>query len=307
MNLLKISDINENKLERIFEFADKARSENILSSKKLFSAANDKFLANIFLEPSTRTRLSFDASMKYIGGKVLTIENGASSSMEKGESLSDTIRTVSQYSHIVVVRTSEELNDYTLGDINTPIINAGDGSKEHPTQALLDFYTIRKKIKKEDFSILFLGDVKYSRTAHSLIHLLSNYNCKMYRRSPNVNLPADLKKLTEDAEDNWIKRILPNVDVVYCIRRQKERYSKVPTTLAALDEFKRYDREYGLFNVEPNVLKDSAIVMHPMPRGPELPVSYDKDHRSVYFEQSKNGIYVRIGILMEYLQLQELV
>lgn len=292
MHILKINDIDEDRIKKIFATADLAKKYNGCNYHPIRKWAVSKVLANLFFEPSTRTRLSFDVAMQQIGGKVITVANGSSSSAMKGESLGDTLRTVSQYADVIVTRTREKHNDFRIKDIHVPIINAGDGDGEHPTQALLDLYTIRKYFKDE-FSILFLGDMKYGRTVHSLMQLLSRYNCKIYHGCPDSrDLPIHLRELSE-RKLKW-KKVLPDVDVVYCTREQKERTKEwIPY----------YVGDYGFHTQEIDVLKEGAILMHPFPRGGEMPVRFDKDPRAKYFEQAKNSVYVRMGILMEILGL----
>jgi len=295
MNILKVSDLSEDKIENIFSLADIAKKRKTCLYHPVAKNAEGRFLATLFFEPSTRTRLSFETAMKSLGGQVITVENGASSSAMKGESLRDTLTTVSQYVDAIVVRTADQIKPDNLRHIKVPIINAGDGDGEHPTQALLDLYTIRQYFKGH-FNILFMGDLEYGRTIHSLIPLLARYDCKIYHRCPdNRKLPPDLRKLSEDAEQSWKKRILPKMDVIYCSRAQTERTEKL--------KFPNYGGHYGLKNVNPNELKEGAIVMHPLPRGDEIRTDWDQHPCAKYFEQTKNGVYVRMGILMNALEL----
>jgi aspartate carbamoyltransferase catalytic subunit len=295
MNILKVDDLSEDHIERIFSLADIAKSRKSCLYHPVAKNAEGRFLATLFFEPSTRTRLSFETAMKSLGGQVITVENGVSSSAMKGETLSDTLTTVSQYADTIVVRTKEQIEPNNLRHIRTPIINAGDGDGEHPTQALLDLYTIRQYFQGH-FNILFMGDLEHGRTIHSLIQLLARYDCTIYHRCPsNRKLPPDLRKLSHDAECNWRKRVLPEMDVVYCSREQKER--------AHHDSITNYGLDYGLKGAEPSDLKDGAIVMHPLPRGDEIGVGWDRYECAKYFEQTKNGVYVRMGILMDALEL----
>lgn len=289
MNLLKISDLSEDKVKKIFATADEAK---LLRRDLCACIAETKVLANLFFEPSTRTRLSFDTAMKGLGGQVISVENGESSSTKKGETLYDTLMTVAQYADVIVTRTNDRLDAKELKSIPVPVINGGDGKYEHPTQALLDFYTIRSYFK-DHFSILFLGDLKYGRTVHSLMQLLARYDCKIYHHCPE-NLPPYLVGLSEEAKPTEWKTVLSQVDVVYCCREQKERTEY---------DVENYAAEYGLADCKPRFLKEDAIVLHPLPRGEEIPTHYDNDHRSKYFEQAKNGVYVRMGILIDALEM----
>lgn len=299
MNILKIFNVSEDRIQKIFASANVAKKRDDCCYHPITEIAKGRFLANLFFEPSTRTRLSFDVAMKSLGGEVITVGK-QNSSVQKGESLNDTLMTVAQYADAIVLRTSENINPDNFENIPIPIINAGDGDGEHPTQALIDLYTIRNYFK-EHFSILFLGDLKYGRTIHSLIQLLSRYDCKIYHRCPdNRKLPIGLRGLSEDAESNWATRIFPDVDVVYCTREQTERVADMTSGYRVPG----YRTFYGLYDKQPNILKEDAIVMHPFPRGGEIPKHWDQDHRAKYFEQAKNGVYVRIGILMDVLEIE---
>lgn len=293
MHTLKINDLSEDRIEKIFALADNAAARKGCVYAPVATKARGFTLANLFFEPSTRTRLSFDVAMQRLGGNVITVADGSSSSETKGESLRDSLMTVSQYADVIVARSKDKFKTEEIEDISVPIINAGDGTGEHPTQALLDFYTIRQYFDNE-FKILFLGDMKCGRTVHSLIQLLARYNCKIYHACHDIkDLPNQYCSLSERVND-WPK-ILPEIDVVYCTREQRER-----TT----DWVQYYVMDYGFHAKEIDLLKKDAILMHPLPRGNEIPVSFDKDPRSKYFEQAKNGVYVRMGLLMESLGLR---
>jgi len=262
----------------------------------------DKILVNAFFEPSTRTSMSFESAMYRLGGNVINY-NQDTSSMKKGESYEDTIRTLSSYGHILVLRHSEkglvqEAKKYS----NIPIINAGDGDGEHPTQSLLDLYTIHSNFKLNDeyVKVLFIGDIKHSRTIHSLLHLFKNYKrIRVYflpyeGKGPDYNMLANTAIAHEQIPEDIIidRRDLDigEFDVIYCTRLQSERNS----------ELRRPD-----FIVNKELLKDAkenAIIMHPFPRNSELSTDVDDDPRNQYFQQMRNGLYVRMAIIDNILE-----
>jgi len=233
-----------------------------------------KILASIFYEPSTRTRLSFESAMLRMGGQVITSENAAQdSSAKKGESLEDAIQVIGGYADVIVLRHPEKGSAERAAQASSvPVINAGDGSGEHPTQALLDLYTIHKELGKIDgLHIAVIGDLQHSRTIHSFLELLKVY--------------SDIKVSTEDFDS-----ILPQVDVLYMNRVQKERLAKG-------------DNEHSPYTLDASALKKlskKAIIMHPLPRVDEIATSVDKDPRAAYFRQAENGLYVRMALL-QYL------
>jgi len=262
----------------------------------------DKILVNAFFEPSTRTSMSFESAMYRLGGNVINY-NQDTSSMKKGESYEDTIRTLSSYGHILVLRHSEkglvqEAKKYS----NIPIINAGDGDGEHPTQSLLDLYTIHSNFKLNDeyVKVLFIGDIKHSRTIHSLLHLFKNYKrIRVYflpyeGKGPDYNMLANTaiahEQIPEDIIVDRKDLDIGKFDVIYCTRLQSERNS----------ELRRPD-----FIVNKELLKDAkenAIIMHPFPRNSELSTDVDDDPRNQYFQQMRNGLYVRMAIIDNILE-----
>lgn len=262
----------------------------------------DKILVNAFFEPSTRTSMSFESAMYRLGGNVINY-NQDTSSMKKGESYEDTIRTLSSYGHILVLRHPEKgMVSQANNHSNIPIINGGDGDGEHPTQSLLDLYTIHSKFKlnEEYVKVLFIGDIKHSRTIHSLLHLFKNY--KRIRvhflpyegKGPDYNMLANTaiahEQIVEDITIDRRDLDIGEFDVIYCTRLQSERNS----------ELRRPD-----FIVNKELLKDAkenAIIMHPFPRNSELSTDVDDDPRNQYFQQMHNGIYVRMAIIDNILE-----
>lgn len=259
-------------------------------------------IATVFFEPSTRTRLSFETAIQNLGGQLITVENaGNSSSDKKGESLEDTIKTLNAYADGIVLRHPEIGSADTAAAVSrVPIINGGDGGGEHPTQALLELYTIQKsKGKVDKLKIGIVGDLKHSRSHHSLITLLSIFDVELYLISPKaIALPPEqLKELKNQGVkhyvlDSW-KDIIRELDVLYCNRIQKERFKFVEDYQAVKDSF-----ILKLDTVKR--MKKDAIIIDPLPRINEIDPEVDDDPRAKYFEGIKNGLYVRMALL-DYL------
>jgi len=259
-----------------------------------------KIMASLFYEPSTRTRFSFESAMKRLGGEVITTENAKEfSSAAKGETLEDTIRIVNFYADIIVLRHFEKGASARAAVVSkVPVINAGDGTGQHPTQALLDLYTIKKELGRTDgINIAFVGDMKNGRTVRSLAYLLSKYtNITMYFISPKqIRLGDDIKqylkkqgvKFTES--ESWDK-ILPQIDVLYQTRIQKERF-------ACSDDYLKCKGTYILTLKEVKRLPAKAIIMHPLPRVDEIATGVDSSPKAVYFKQANYGLQVRMALL----------
>ena len=256
-------------------------------------------VATVFYEPSTRTRLSFETAIQNLGAHLITTENaGSFSSAIKGESLEDSIKTLNAYADAIVLRHPEIGAAERAAEVSkVPIINAGDGAGEHPTQALLDLYTIQKaKGKIDGLKIALVGDLLNGRTIHSLIRLLSLYKTTLYLIAPDaLKMPDEylqvLKKAGVKFEllDTW-NRALGEIDVIYMTRVQKERFKFVEDYMAVKDSF--------IFDQKAlKQLNKQAIVMHPLPRVNEIAVEVDDDPRALYFEQVRNGLYVRMALL----------
>ena len=259
-------------------------------------------IACMFFEPSTRTRLSFETAIQNLGGQLITSENATEfSSTNKGETLEDTIRTINAYADGIIMRHPEIGSAKRAAAVSkVPIINAGDGGGDHPTQALLDLYTIQKaKGKIDGLKIAIVGDLEHSRTQHALISLLSIYDVELYLVSPKIlQLPKsqqdDLKKkgIPFHNLENW-DEIIGKVDVLYMNRIQKERFKFIEDYKAVKDSF-----TLKMNSVEK--MKKDAVIMDPLPRINEIDVSVDDDPRAIYFDQVKNGLYMRMALL-EYL------
>ena len=299
-DILSVSQFDRTKLEYVSGVAHEMR---VLVER--FGGADllqGKILANLFYEPSTRTSSSFMAAMMRLGGQVIPINNVQYSSVSKGESLPDTIRTLESYSDVIVIRHPEVGAAATAAYYaEKPVINAGDGVGEHPTQALLDLFTIVEELGQVDgLTITMVGDLKYGRTVHSLTKLLVNYDVKFRFVSPDIlQMPSDVLDVVKGTGHSYEEvESLPDViaesDVLYVTRVQKERF----TDLA------EYDRVKDLYVVDEELLtqaKEKMIVMHPLPRVGEISYGVDDDPRAAYFRQMRNGMYVRMAILASVL------
>lgn len=287
-------------IEELFEYADIMEK-----SKGGRKTLNGKIMAVVFYEPSTRTRLSFEAAMHRLGGRVIGTENAKEfSSKAKGESLEDSIRVVSEYVDIIVLRYHKEGGAQRAQKFSkVPIINAGDGTGEHPTQALLDTYTIKKRFGSiENLSIAMVGDLANGRTVRSLSCLLANHYPmnKIYFISPEaVKMRDDVKSYLNGKgikweEGNELKSILPKIDVVYQTRVQRERFQDDPELFEKVvnDSKKLIINEDCL-----NIMKPNSIIMHPLPRQTEISYAVDNDARAFYFQQAGNGLYIRMALL----------
>ena len=261
-------------------------------------------MAALFYEPSTRTRLSFEAAMLRLGGTTMGTDNAREfSSAAKGETLEDTIRIVSGYADVIVVRHNEEGAAQRAAAVSTvPIINAGDGPGQHPTQALLDLYTIREELNKIDgVRVAMVGDLANGRTVRSLTYLLSKFkDIKLwFVAPPQVAMRDDLKAHLDEHHVPWVETqeldaVLPEVDVVYMTRIQKERFTD-PEAYNAVKGIYRMDK------ASMALMRKYAILMHPLPRVDEIAPEVDEDPRAAYFRQARNGLHIRMALLDKVL------
>jgi aspartate carbamoyltransferase catalytic subunit len=297
-HLISIRDIGKEEILNILNESEKM--ENLLKSKKPINILEGKILATLFYEPSTRTRLSFETAMKRLGGNVIGFTDVKNTSVAKGESLMDTIRVISGYTDIIVIRhPSEGASRLASEYSNVPVINAGDGSNQHPTQTLLDLYTIKREIGKIDgIKIAFIGDLKYGRTVHSLCYALSLFDdVEMVFISPDeLKIPKEIiddlkKKNVKFSESSSID--LEDVDVAYMTRIQKERFPD-------LNEYQKIKGVYKL--TKEHIFDKNLIVMHPLPRVDEIDWEVDNLPQSKYFKQSFYGVPVRMAILKMLLK-----
>ena len=272
--------------------------------EKYWDSCKHKKLATLFFEPSTRTRLSFEAAMLELGGTVLGFSEAGSSSAAKGESVADTAKTVSCYANIIAMRHPKEGAPYVAARAATiPVINAGDGSHCHPTQTLADLLTIyRENGRLNDLTIGCCGDLKYGRTVHSLIAAMGRYeNIKVVLISPEeLRLPKHVKYEVLDkygmeyVETTSLEDALPELDVLYMTRIQRERFD-------SFDEYERLKDSYILTEEKMQLAKETMRVLHPLPRVNEISVKIDEDPRAAYFRQALNGKYMRMALILKLL------
>lgn len=300
-DILSVSQFSTDTLEYIFTRAHEMRE--MVQQIGAVDLLKGYVLTCLFYEPSTRTSASFIAAMERLGGRVIPITQGVQfSSVSKGETLPDTIRTLEQYSDVIVLRHPELGSAKVAADYaDIPVINAGDGPGEHPTQALLDMFTIREELGRLDgLKIAMIGDLRYGRTVHSLTKLLLHYNVSLRFVSPEIlRLPLTIMNEVKDTglnvrETHDVADVIENADVLYVTRVQKERFSD----LAQYEEVKNF---YEITTELMTKAKQKMIVMHPLPRVGEIHYNVDSDPRAAYFRQVKNGMYVRMALLAAVL------
>jgi aspartate carbamoyltransferase len=295
-HILSVSQFARTDLEYIFAVADEMRT--MVERVGTFDLLKGKILANLFYEPSTRTSSSFTAAMERLGGSVIPINEVRYSSVAKGESLPDTVRTLEAYSDVIVLRHPETgAAALAARYARKPIINAGDGTGEHPTQALLDLFTIREELGRlEGLTVTMLGDLKYGRTVHSLARLLALYGARINYVSPEIlRMP---REIVEELERQGISQheytelddVLAETDVLYVTRVQKERFDD-------LNAYEQVKDAYVITTETMKRAKPSMILMHPLPRVSEIALDVDLDPRAAYFRQVEYGLYVRMALL----------
>jgi len=295
-DIISVKQFDREALEYVFAVAHEMH--DMVDHIGTFDLLKGKILANLFYEPSTRTSSSFTAAMERLGGSVIPINEVKYSSVSKGETLADTIRTLECYADVIVLRHPEVGSAAIAANAaHKPVINAGDGIGEHPTQALLDAFTIREELGRIDgLTVTLLGDLKHGRTVHSLARLLSRYKVNLNYVSPEIlRMPPELidelqQKGIEQAEFSTLDTCLPETDVLYVTRVQKERFADEAT----------YESVKGAYVIDPQVMKagkERMIVMHPLPRVGEISPDFDTDPRAAYFRQMEYGLYVRMALL----------
>ncbi len=302
-SLIDILDLSTAEIDELVATAN----DIIDNPEKYAHKCNGKKLATLFFEPSTRTRLSFEAAMYELGGNVLGFSEAASSSSAKGESVSDTVKVVGYYADIIAMRHPKEGAPLVASmSAGIPVINAGDGGHNHPTQTLTDLLTInREKGRFNNLTIGFCGDLKFGRTVHSLIGALSRYeNVKIVLVSPKeLTVPEYIKeevlraKNIEFVETTSLEEVMPELDILYMTRVQRERFFNE-------QDYIRLKDSYILTPEKLELAKPDMCVLHPLPRVNEIAVSVDNDPRAKYFEQAKNGKYIRMALILKLLEVQ---
>jgi aspartate carbamoyltransferase catalytic subunit len=302
MGTLKNKDIlhgnqfTKKEIDAIIKTASEFERE--LKRKSSLNILKGKILATLFYEPSTRTRLSFETAMQRLGGGTIAMGSVESSSVAKGETLVDTVRTVSQYADVIVIRHPRTGSAKEAADaVNVPVINAGDGAGQHPTQALLDIYTIFKELKTlKNLTVSLAGDLKYGRTVHALVELLSLFGARLYFISPHtLRMPEEItsnlrQKGIEVEETEDLFRAASESDLIYMTRIQKERFEN-------LSDYERVKGSYVINGAFLKRLNKEISILHPLPRVDEINPEVDSYSGAAYFRQVRNGVYVRMALL----------
>ena len=302
-NLIDITDLSVEEIDQLI-----ATTEDIIANPaKYQDACAHKQLATLFFEPSTRTRLSFESAMLALGGSTLGFSEANSSSTAKGETVGDTIHTVSCYADIIAMRHPKEGAPFAAAQFSeVPIINAGDGGHNHPTQTLTDLLTIHhEKGHFNDLTVGFCGDLKFGRTVHSLISALSRYpGVKIVLVSPEeLKLPSYVKKEVlqknnvEYVQTTDLESVMPDLDILYMTRVQRERFFNE-------EDYLRLKDSYILTPEKLRTAKSDLCILHPLPRVNEISVAVDKDPRACYFKQVRYGRYIRMALIMKLLDIE---
>ena len=293
-NIISVRDLDQQKLELIFDATNKIID---MSQDKRSEIARGKTLGYLFFEPSSRTRLSFESAMALLGGTSVGIADATSSSIHKGETLGDTVKVISSYCDVLVLRHSLDGSSRFAAEIsNKPVINAGSGTEEHPTQTIQDLFTIKKEKKKIDgLKIGIVGDLKYGRTVYSLLYGLRNYDVDVHLISPESlrirsDSTYDIKKELSYTESTSIDEYIDDLDVLYVTRIQKERFPDE-------EEYTKVKGSYVIGSDMVKKMKDDAIILHPLPRIDEISTDVDSTKQAKYFEQAEYGKYTRAALL----------
>lgn len=298
-SLISITDYSKEEIIQVLDIAEEFEKN---PRQKLL---DQYVVASLFFEPSTRTRLSFESAVQYMGGSIIGFASADTSSVSKGESLKDTILTVSNYSDLIVMRNPLDGSARLASEVGSvPIINAGDGANQHPTQCLLDLYSIRKtQGSLENIHIALVGDLKYGRTVHSLVQALSLFNATFHLVSPeSLKLPSAVKKWITDAnlvyhQYTELADVIDQMDIIYMTRIQGERF---PDPL----EYEKVKNSYILNNSMLVNSKDNMRILHPLPRVNEISEDVDDNPKAYYFQQARNGVYVRQALIAAILGMK---
>jgi len=298
-SLVSINDLSK---EEIFKVLDLAEEFEKNPSQKIMDG---KVIATLFFEPSTRTRLSFESAVNRLGGRIIGFSEASSTSVSKGESLKDTILTVANYSDLIVMRHPVEGSARFASEVSpVPIINAGDGANQHPTQTMLDLYSIRKtQGTLNNQKIVMVGDLKYGRTVHSLLMAMSQFNASFVFIAPKeLQMPQEYKMFLKDAglkfeEHTDLAENIKDADIVYMTRVQKERFSDPM-------DYEKVKNAYILRNHMLEGTKENMRILHPLPRVNEINIDVDDNNKAYYFTQALNGVYARMAIMASILGLK---
>ena len=301
-HIISPTDLTVSELTDLLNLAEKI----IQNPKKYSEVCRGKKLATLFYEPSTRTRLSFEAAMLNLGGNILGFSSADTSSAAKGESVADTIRVISSYADICAMRHPKEGAPYVASLYSSiPVINAGDGGHNHPTQTFTDLLTIKNlKGRLDHLTVGFCGDLKFGRTVHSLIYALSRYSSiKFVLISPEeLRIPTYIKKELLEANEipfeevRVLEKAIPKLDILYMTRVQRERFFNE-------EDYIRLKDTYILNSRKMSLAKEDMLVLHPLPRVNEIATEVDDDPRAVYFKQAEYGVYVRMALIMKLLEV----
>ena len=299
-SLISITDLTKEEIIRITELAayfEEHPYEPLL---------NGRVIASLFFEPSTRTRLSFESAINRLGARVIGFSDTANTSVSKGETFHDTIQVISNYCDMIVMRHSlEGAPRYASEFSKVPIVNAGDGANQHPSQTLLDLYSIKKTQGTLDgINIMMIGDLKYGRTVHSLLQALSHFNTKFtFVAPPELRMPEEYKQFLRDkgleyTETTEIGDAINEADIVYMTRVQRERFTDPM-------EYERVKNVYVLKNSMLDNTKDNMRILHPLPRVGEIAYDVDQNPKAYYFNQTENGVYTRMAIISYLLGVKK--
>jgi aspartate carbamoyltransferase catalytic subunit len=297
-SLVSIEDYSKDEIFKILELAEHFEQN---PNQKILDG---KVIASLFFEPSTRTRLSFESAVNKLGGRIIGFSEAGSSSVSKGESLKDTILTVSKYSDLIVMRHPLEGSAKYASEVaEVPVVNAGDGANQHPTQTMLDLYSIKKtQGTLENLNIFFVGDLKYGRTVHSLLMAMSNFNPVFnFIAHEKLQIPKEYKLYLDELgikyyEHSEFTDIISRADIIYMTRVQRERFSD-PV------EYEKTKNVYVLRNSMLENTKENLRILHPLPRVNEISQDVDPNPKAYYFEQAENGVYARQAIITSILGL----